>query len=151
VNLARALAPAIENILIASVEIPTTLIDVGGTTLDVWQGNCTFGDGAAALWIGTEPREGGLAIEDIRYRQRVDTGLDLIRSRPAPQERSHLAVCPLLESWKHRRFGRPMVAHEIEAPHFAGGPASAKRARRHRPHNNLGAECSTFNTLRVAG
>src|SRR5207249_472610 len=35
--------------------------------------------GAAALWIATEPRERGLAIEDIRYRQRVDTGLDLIR------------------------------------------------------------------------
>jgi len=79
VNLARTLDPSMKNILIVAVEIPTTLIDVSGTTHDVWQGNCTFGDGAAALWIGTEPREGGLAIEDIRYRQRVDTGLDLIR------------------------------------------------------------------------
>ncbi len=79
VNLARALDPAMENILIAAVESPSTLIDTSGTTLDLWQGNCTFGDGAAALWIGAEPREGGLAIEDVRYRQRVDTGLDLIR------------------------------------------------------------------------
>jgi len=79
VNLARTLDPSMKNILIVAVEMPTTLIDTGGTTLDVWQGNCTFGDGAAALWIGNEPREGGLAIEDIRYRQRVDTGLDLIR------------------------------------------------------------------------
>ena len=79
VNLARTLEPSVRNILITAVELPSTLIDTGGTTLDLWQGNCTFGDGAAALWIGAEPREGGLAIEDMRYRQRVDTGLDLIR------------------------------------------------------------------------
>lgn len=79
VNLARTLDPSVGNVLVVAVELPTTLIDLAGTTLDVWQGNCTFGDGAAALWIGTEPRAGGLAIEDIRYRQRVDTGLDLIR------------------------------------------------------------------------
>src|SRR5207237_6953064 len=64
---------------IAAVEAPTTRVDVTGTTLDLWQGNCTFGDGAAVLWVASEPREGALVIEDIRYRQRVDTGLDLIR------------------------------------------------------------------------
>lgn len=78
-SLVRSLEPSLRNVLIAAVEVPTTLVDIAGTTLDVWQGNCTFGDGAAALWIGSEPRAGGLAVEDIRYRQRVDTGLDLIR------------------------------------------------------------------------
>jgi alkylresorcinol/alkylpyrone synthase len=78
-NLARNLEPSVKNTLIVAVEAPTTLVDVSGTNLDLWQGNCTFGDGAAALWVSTEPREGGLAIEDMRYRQRVDTGLDLIR------------------------------------------------------------------------
>jgi alkylresorcinol/alkylpyrone synthase len=78
-NLARTLDASMRNVLITAVEVPSTLIDTSGTTLDLWQGNCTFGDGAAAMWIGSEPRDGGLAIEDIRYRQRVDTGLDLIR------------------------------------------------------------------------
>jgi len=78
-NLARSLDPAFRNVLIVSVEAPSTLLDITGTTLDLWQGNCTFGDGAAALWVSTEPREGALAVEEIRYRQRADTGLDLIR------------------------------------------------------------------------
>jgi alkylresorcinol/alkylpyrone synthase len=78
-NLARTLDASVGNILIAAVELPSTLLDTGATTLDVWQGNCTFGDGAAAMWIGTEASGDGLAIEEIRYRQRVDTGLDLIR------------------------------------------------------------------------
>ena len=78
-NLARSLDPAFRNILVAAVEVSSTLVDTAGTTLDLWQGNCAFGDGAAALWIGAEPRAGGLTVEEIRYRQRADTGLDLIR------------------------------------------------------------------------
>jgi len=78
-NLARSLDCSFKNVLIVSVEVPSTLADTGGTGFDLWQGNCTFGDGAAALWVSTEPQEGDLAIEETRYWQRSDTGLDLIR------------------------------------------------------------------------
>jgi alkylresorcinol/alkylpyrone synthase len=78
-NLARSLAPEFENILVVAVEVPSTLSDTTGTSFDLWQGNCTFGDGAAAVWVSSQPVEGALALEEIRYRQRADSGLDLIR------------------------------------------------------------------------
>ncbi len=80
-NLANSLDASLRNILVAAVEVPTTLVDVQGTALDLWQGNCTFGDGAAALWISSDPEQGetALAVEDLHYRQRAETGLDLIR------------------------------------------------------------------------
>jgi alkylresorcinol/alkylpyrone synthase len=80
-NLAKSLDEQFRNILVVSVEMPTTLVDVTGTDLDLWQGNCTFGDGAAALWISNNVEQGSqaLALEDIRYEQCSDTGFDLIR------------------------------------------------------------------------
>lgn len=80
-NLVRSLDASVKNILVVAVEIPATLVDVQGTALDLWQGNCTFGDGAAALWITSDPERGSmaLALEDLHYRQRADVGLDLIR------------------------------------------------------------------------
>lgn len=80
-NLANSLDATFRNILIVAVEVPSTLVDTQGTALDLWQGNCTFGDGAAALWITDNPEQGSLALglEEIRYWQRADTGLDLIR------------------------------------------------------------------------
>src|SRR5262245_13125736 len=78
-KLAWSLGPAFRNILLVAVELPTTLVDMTGTSFDLWQGNCTFGDGAAALWISTDPRPGSLALEEIRTRQFAAEGLRLIR------------------------------------------------------------------------
>jgi predicted naringenin-chalcone synthase len=80
-NLATQLNQEFRNILVVSVELPTTLIDFTGSTFDLWQGNCTFGDGAAALWISDDAEAGALAleIEQVSYKQFSDTGLDLIR------------------------------------------------------------------------
>jgi predicted naringenin-chalcone synthase len=68
------------NVLVVSVELPTTLIDMTSTVMDVWQGNCTFGDGAAALWISTNIEQGSLAlsVDEIHDRQFADRGLNLI-------------------------------------------------------------------------
>lgn len=80
-NLVQSLDPSLKNILVLAVEVPSTLVDTSATDLDLWQGNCTFGDGAAALWISNDPEQGdtALALEDIHYRHRADAGLDLIR------------------------------------------------------------------------
>jgi predicted naringenin-chalcone synthase len=80
-KLARALDPAFRNVLLVAVELPTTLVDMTGTSLDLWQGNCTFGDGAAALWLSTEAEQGPLALglEEIRPRHFSRSGLELIR------------------------------------------------------------------------
>jgi predicted naringenin-chalcone synthase len=80
-NLARSLDPACRNILVVALELPTTLVDTRGTDLDLWQGNCTFGDGAAALWISDNREQGSLALalEEMRYQQFADKGLGLIR------------------------------------------------------------------------
>jgi len=80
-NLANSLDAGFRNILIVAVEVPSTLVDTQGTALDLWQGNCTFGDGAAALRITDDPERGStaLSLEELRYWQRSDSGLDLIR------------------------------------------------------------------------
>jgi alkylresorcinol/alkylpyrone synthase len=80
-NVVRCLDASFRHVLIVSVELPTTLFDGTSHRLDVWQGNCTFGDGAAALWVSSRPDADGLALalEDLRSRQRSDVGLDLIR------------------------------------------------------------------------
>jgi alkylresorcinol/alkylpyrone synthase len=80
-NLARSLDESFKNILVVAVEVPSTLVDTSEPALDLWQGNCTFGDGAAALWVSSNPAQGemALALEELRYTQRSDTGLGLIR------------------------------------------------------------------------
>jgi predicted naringenin-chalcone synthase len=80
-NLANSLDQSFRHVLIAAVELPTTLIDVHTCDLDVWQGNCTFGDGAAALWVSNNVECGSapLALEEFRYQQFAQSGLDLIR------------------------------------------------------------------------
>jgi predicted naringenin-chalcone synthase len=81
INLARSLDPSFHNILVVAVELPTTLVDFKATEFDLWQGNCTFGDGAAAVWISDDMEQGplALALEEIRYQQFAETGLHLIR------------------------------------------------------------------------
>ena len=80
-NLARSLDDSFKNILIVAVELPTTLLDVTSPRVDIWQGNCTFGDGAAAIWVSSSARSGdmALALEDLHYSHQADTGLGLIR------------------------------------------------------------------------
>lgn len=80
-KLAQSLDASFRNILVVSVEVPTTLLDVRSKDFDTWQGNCTFGDGAAALWISNNMEQGSLALalEEIRYQQSAESGLPLIR------------------------------------------------------------------------
>lgn len=80
-KLAWALEPAYRNVLVVAVELPSTLVDLTGTAFSLWQGNCTFGDGAAAVWLSTDPDLGpkALALEEIRTRHFYEKGLDLIR------------------------------------------------------------------------
>jgi alkylresorcinol/alkylpyrone synthase len=79
-KLACSLGPAFRNVLLLAVELPTTLVDTTGTDFDLWQGNCTFGDGAAALWVSTDAAPGSmpLAVEEIRPQQFAAGGLRLI-------------------------------------------------------------------------
>jgi predicted naringenin-chalcone synthase len=80
-KLACSLDRGVRNLLLVAVELPTTLVDTTGTGFDLWQGNCTFGDGAAALWIScdVEPGPMALALEEIGSRHFAGTGLALIR------------------------------------------------------------------------
>jgi len=80
-NLALSLGPAFRNVLLLAVELPTTLVDMTGTSFDLWQGNCTFGDGAAALWLSTDPEQGplALALEEFRPQHFAARGMGLIR------------------------------------------------------------------------
>jgi predicted naringenin-chalcone synthase len=80
-KLVSQLDAAAANCLVVSVELPSTLINLSSTEVDVWQGNCTFGDGAAAAWLSDRPPQGdmALAVNQLRYVQHSRTGLDLIR------------------------------------------------------------------------
>lgn len=79
-NLAKSLMPNFKNILLISIEVPSTLANLQSEKIDVWQGNCTFGDGAAALWISSDVEQGAMALEleQIHYTQKAVEGLDLI-------------------------------------------------------------------------
>jgi alkylresorcinol/alkylpyrone synthase len=80
-NFVRQLDEALRHVLVVAVEVPSTAVRMDSTSLAVWQANCTFGDGAAAVWVSTLPDVGdpALAIEEMRSWQRSDTGLDLIK------------------------------------------------------------------------
>lgn len=81
-KLADSMDASFNNMLIVSIELPSMLINLNSTATDVWQGNCTFGDGAAAVWLSSSPEQGdtALRLDDIRHaRQTDDTGLKLIR------------------------------------------------------------------------
>lgn len=74
------LGPEVRDALVVAVELPTTLIDLDATEVEVWRGNGTFGDGAAAVWVSTEPGDGPrLRLGPIHYVQRAAEGLSLIR------------------------------------------------------------------------
>jgi alkylresorcinol/alkylpyrone synthase len=79
-RLAASLQPDVKNILLLAVELPTTLLEMKSASFDAWQGNCTFGDGAAALWISSNVEQGpmALALEELESRHFADRGLRLI-------------------------------------------------------------------------
>jgi alkylresorcinol/alkylpyrone synthase len=62
IQLVNNLGPEMRNVLILAMEPTTTLIDPKCTERSNWQGICTFGDGAAGIWISDEPAEGSLAL-----------------------------------------------------------------------------------------
>lgn len=80
-NLVKQLDEDIRNVLVVSVEQTSALCNFHTADVDVWQGNCTFGDGSAALWVSNDPDQGemALALTKIQYEQQAQTGLDLIR------------------------------------------------------------------------
>jgi alkylresorcinol/alkylpyrone synthase len=65
VQLVKNLAPEIRNVLILAIEPLSTLIDSKSAARSNWQGICTFGDGAAGVWISDEPGEGALALGEL--------------------------------------------------------------------------------------
>ncbi len=79
-NLAKSLTANFKNILLVTIEVPSTLANLQSEKTDVWQGNCTFGDGAAALWISSDLEQGEMALEleQIHYTQKAVDGLELI-------------------------------------------------------------------------
>jgi alkylresorcinol/alkylpyrone synthase len=85
-QLVKNLDPAIRNALILAIEPLSTLVDSKCTSRSNWQGICTFGDGAAGVWISDEPGEGALALGELSSRRgdateliRWDVGTDYYR------------------------------------------------------------------------
>lgn len=79
-RLVSTLSESIRRVLLVSVETPTTLVSFDSLKRDVWQGNCTFGDGCVAVSLGHgEPSGLGLELELLETRQWSGEGLDLIR------------------------------------------------------------------------
>jgi alkylresorcinol/alkylpyrone synthase len=64
-RLASRLGPEYKNVLLAVVEVPTSLTDPCSTDRANWQGLCTFGDGAAAVWLSDEPAPGALEVDQV--------------------------------------------------------------------------------------
>jgi alkylresorcinol/alkylpyrone synthase len=86
IQLVNNLAPEMRNVLILAMEPTSTLIDPKSTARSNWQGICTFGDGAAGVWISDEPGEGSLALgklaswrSDATELIRWDWGTDYYR------------------------------------------------------------------------
>jgi alkylresorcinol/alkylpyrone synthase len=61
-QLVNNLGPEFRNVLIVVMEPTSTLIDPKSTARANWQGICTFGDGAAGVWISDEPGECSLEL-----------------------------------------------------------------------------------------
>jgi len=65
------------NVLIAAVEPTSTLADPLSFDRPNWQGICTFGDGAAGIWLSTDPTDALAELGAIDSSHRGDA--DLIR------------------------------------------------------------------------
>jgi alkylresorcinol/alkylpyrone synthase len=62
IQLVNDLGPEFRNVLILAMEPTSTLVDAKSTVRANWQGICTFGDGAAGVWISDEPGESSLKL-----------------------------------------------------------------------------------------
>jgi len=76
-QLASTLDTRHRNVLIAVVEPTSTLADPLSIDRPNWQGMCTFGDGAAGIWLSTDPAGALAEVGPINSSHRVDA--DLIR------------------------------------------------------------------------
>jgi alkylresorcinol/alkylpyrone synthase len=76
-QLASTLDSRHRNILIAVVEPTSTLADPLSVDRPNWQGICTFGDGAAGIWLSTDPAGALAELGSISSSHRGDA--DLIR------------------------------------------------------------------------
>jgi len=59
------LGTEIRDILIVVVEPTSTMADPRSVERSNWQGVCTFGDGAAGVWLSSEPGHGAARLEKI--------------------------------------------------------------------------------------
>jgi alkylresorcinol/alkylpyrone synthase len=59
------LGPEVREILIAVLEPTSTLADPRSLERSNWQGVCTFGDGAAGVWLSSEPGAGAAQLDKI--------------------------------------------------------------------------------------
>ena len=98
-QLVNNLSPEIRNVLILAMEPTSTLIDPKNAGRSNWQGICTFGDGAAGVWISDEPAEGALALGklsswrgDATELIRWDWGSDYYRFGIADLEQFEVTV-----------------------------------------------------------
>ena len=62
IQLVNNLGPEFRNVLVLAIEPTSTLVDAKSTIRANWQGVCTFGDGAAGVWISDEPGENSLEL-----------------------------------------------------------------------------------------
>lgn len=80
-KLADSMCETFDNMLVISIELTSTLVNLTSMDADVWQGNCTFGDGAAAVWLSSSPERGAMALrldEIYSARQTDEMGQKLI-------------------------------------------------------------------------
>ncbi len=56
---------SLRNLLILVIEPASTIADADTLDRSSWQGICTFGDGAVALWISSEPAPGSLELRKV--------------------------------------------------------------------------------------
>jgi alkylresorcinol/alkylpyrone synthase len=64
-QIAANFGPEVRDILIVVVEPTSTLADPRSVERSNWQGVCTFGDGAAGIWLSSEPGTGAAQLEKI--------------------------------------------------------------------------------------
>jgi alkylresorcinol/alkylpyrone synthase len=72
---AARLDARVQDCLILIVEPTSTLADAGTFERASWQGICTFGDGAAAVWVSNEPGEGALKLGEVGSWNGKEIGL----------------------------------------------------------------------------
>jgi alkylresorcinol/alkylpyrone synthase len=65
VQLAANLGPEFRDILIAVIEPTSTLADPRSLERPNWQGICTFGDGAAGIWLSSQPGASSAVLNEV--------------------------------------------------------------------------------------